>query len=109
LDDQFLYNLACWVGLDFNLRHQAAKPDPDTEAKALRYLAYCLTRAVTDKQANGRANDALNDSDLQLIPEDKIRRLLDALAIERQNDPQLWANTGSSFVAAIDRALAHVG
>lgn len=126
MDDQLLYNLACWFGLDFNLRRQKTaaaiprrrrrlprqppptRPDPRAEAKALRYLAYCLARAVTEEQANDRANDALSDSDLQLIPKDKIRRLRDALAVERQRDPRLQTTVGQPFEDAINRALAQL-
>jgi len=86
-----------------------AKPDPNAEAKALRYLAYCLTRAVTDERANDRTNDALGDPDLQLIPKEKIRRLHDALAMECGRDPQLRTNVGRPFADAINRALAKVG
>jgi hypothetical protein len=127
-DDQFLYNLACWFGLTANQRQQAAdaarpprrrhgpprqvplaKPDPAAETKALRYLAYCLARAITDERADDRANEALGDPDLRLIPKEKIRRLRAALAMERGRDPQLRTNEGQPFADAIDRALAQIG
>jgi hypothetical protein len=126
-DDQFLYNLACWFGLDANLRQQAAiaakqqlrwrrlpwqlpsiKPDPNDEAKALRYLAYSLARAITEKRAEGRARQALHDSDLQAIPNEKIRRLREAIAVERRRDPQLQDSFERPFADAIDRALTEV-
>jgi hypothetical protein len=127
VDDQFLYNLACWFGLDANLRQKAAtagrrqlrwrrppwqlplaKPDPTAEAKALCYLAYCLARAVTDKRAEDRARAALYDSDLRVIPNEKVRRLLKVIAVERRRDPQLRTREGQTFAAAIDKALAQV-
>jgi hypothetical protein len=126
LDDQFLYNLACWFGLDSNLRQQAAtaarrhrwwrtllrrlpvaEPDPDAEAKALRYLAYCLARAVTEARSDDWASAALADSDLQLV-EAKVPRLREAIAIELRRDPGLRTRVGSPFADGIDRALAYV-
>jgi hypothetical protein len=125
LDDQFLYNLACWFGFDYNLRQEAAtasrqrwwrtllrrpplaEPERDAEAKALRYLAYCLARAVTEERAEDRAKGAQEDSDLSLI-KDKVPRLCEKLVEELRRDPGLRTTRGQPFVDSIDRVLVQV-
>jgi hypothetical protein len=101
LDDQFLYNLACWHGLSFRMN----KTNVEAGSKTLRFLVYCFVR---DRTRNRRRWSAAEfDSDLETI-HSLLPRLRLALSLELSRPPRLSEMVGEPFIQRIEGLLSPI-